>query len=382
MVGATSQLVLKWTFWGSLALVVYTYFGYAGWLYIRLLWREREVVKSPIEPHVSVVVAAHNEEAYIARKLKNILRDVDYPAEKIELIVVSDGSTDRTIEILRSDTDPRLKFIELSRRQGKPSALNSGMQSATGDVIVFTDARQLMEKSALRAMVSNFADPTVGCVSGHLLIGTAGKEREVDGEHFKWSIENKIREWEGCSGSMVGALGAFYGVRRELLADIPVDTILDDCFLPLTVVKRGSRVVFEPRARTWDDIGFDFRREFRRKVRTLTGNYQLVTLAPWLLTFSNPLLFEFFSHKIFRLLTPFALIAMFVSSVVLPGHVYTVAVAAQLIVYVLALFGMIAPRKGIMTRAAEVALTFVVLNVAAAMALVKFVGRRKPVWAR
>jgi len=363
-------------------MVFYTYFGYAAWLYVRLLWRKREVHKSPIEPRVSIVVAAHNEEAYISRKLNNILRDIDYPSEKIELIVVSDGSTDRTMNLLQAEPDPRLKSLALGQRQGKPAALNAGMQMASGDVIVFTDARQLMEKGALKAMVSNFADSTVGCVSGHLLIGTAGKEREVDGEHFKWSIENKIREWEGYSGSMVGALGAFYGIRCELLAEIPLDTILDDCFLPLTIVKRGSRVVFEPRARTWDDIGFDFRREFRRKVRTLTGNYQLVTLAPWLLTFSNPLLFEFFSHKILRLLTPFALIAMLVTSILLPGHVYSIAVAAQLTMYVLALFGTIAPRRGIMTRAAEVALTFVVLNIAAAMALVKFVGRRKPVWAR
>jgi cellulose synthase/poly-beta-1,6-N-acetylglucosamine synthase-like glycosyltransferase len=286
------------------------------------------------------------------------------------------------MDVLRAESDPRLKFLSQAERQGKPAALNAGMQLATGEIIVFTDARQLMEEGALRAMVANFADPTVGCVSGHLLIGTRGREREVDGEHFKWNIENKIREWEGFSGSMVGALGAFYSIRRELLADIPADTILDDCYLPFTIVRRGLRVVFEKRARTWDDINFDFRKEFQRKVRTLTGNYQLITIAPWLLSFSNPLLFEFFSHKILRLLTPFALIAMFISSLLVPGYMYTIAVALQVAVYVLALFGMVVPRRGILTRAAEVSLTFVVLNAAAGMALVKFVGRRKPVWAR
>jgi poly-beta-1,6-N-acetyl-D-glucosamine synthase len=260
--------------------------------------------------------------------------------------------------------------------------LNAGMQLASGNIIVFTDARQLMEEGALREMVANFADPTVGCVSGHLLMGTAGKAREVDGEHFKWSIENKIREWEGCSGSVVGALGAFYAVRRELLAEIPADTILDDCFLPFTIVRRGMRVMFETSARTWDDINFDFRKEFGRKVRTLTGNYQLVAIAPWLLTLSNPLLFEFVSHKLLRLIAPFALIAVLISSLLLSGYVYTITLTAIALLFALALMGTVVQRGGIVTRAAEVALTFVVLNAAAATALVNFVSRRKPVWAR
>jgi cellulose synthase/poly-beta-1,6-N-acetylglucosamine synthase-like glycosyltransferase len=382
LIGGTVQLGLKWLFWGSLALVLYTYFGYAVWLYVRLMWRKRTVQTAPIVPTISIVVAAHNEEVYLPRKLNNILQGVDYPPEKIELVVVSDGSTDRTMDVLRAERDPRVKHVALAERQGKPAALNAGMQVATGEIIVFTDARQLMEPGALRAMVANFADTTVGCVSGHLLMGTPGKEREVDGEHFKWSIENRIREWEGYSGSMVGALGAFYGVRRELLAEIPADTILDDCFLPFTIVRRGLRVVFENRARTWDDISFDFRKEFRRKVRTLTGNYQLITIAPWLLTPSNPLLFEFASHKLLRLLAPFALLAILISSLLLPGYLYTIALTIEMVILALALMGMVVRRGGIVTRAAEVALTFVVLNAAAAAALVNFVGRRKPVWAR
>lgn len=381
-IGGTGHTALRWVFWGSLILVTYTYIGYAVWLRVRSLWRKRAVRAAPICPTVSVVVAAHNEEQHLPRKLDNLLRRVDYPVDKIELIVVSDGSTDRSVAVLRAERDPRLKVVVLDEHQGKASALNAAVALATGDIIVFTDARQLMEVGALRAMVGNFADPTVGCVSGHLLMGSEGKERDVDGEHFKWSIENKIREWEGCTGSMVGALGAFYGVRRELLAQLPAGVILDDCFLPFTIVRRGLRAVFESRARTWDDMGFDFRKEFRRKVRTLTGNYQLISVAPWLLTPSNPLLFEFFSHKILRLFAPFALVAMFISSVLLPGYVYTAALILQVVVYALAAMGMFVPRGGLVTRAAEVALTFVVLNAAAGMALFNFVGRRKPVWAR
>lgn len=375
--------VMKIAFWVALAIVAYTYIGYAAWLYLRSLWRSRPVHKAAILPTVSIIVAAHNEEKYLPRKLKNLCTRIDYPADKMQIIVVSDGSTDATDKILADCKDSRLTVIKVPTREGKAAALNRAVPLATGEVLVFTDARQLMEVLALRQMVMNFADPTVGCVSGQLFLGSEdGVIAGPDGEHFKWSIENKIRELEGKTGSVVGALGAFYAVRRELRVEFPKGTILDDCYLPISIVRKGQRVVFEAEARVWDDISFDFRREFRRKVRTLTGNYQLLLMSPWLLGFSNPLLFEFVSHKLLRLLAPFALLLLFVASIVVPGPVYSAALLLQCLIYGLAVVGTLVPRRGVVTAIPEVALTFVVLNAAAAMALVNFITQKDEVWAR
>lgn len=372
---------MKWAFWISVALVAYTYFGYPLWLWVRMHWRARPLVAGAIEPSVSVIIAVHNGEKYIGRKLNNILTKWAYPPEKIEVLVVSDGSTDGTDAILRSQTDPRVQALFSSERQGKAAALNRAVPLAKGEIVVFTDVRQLVEPDGVRHIVSRFADPTVGCVSGQLMLGELTLTSHADGDAFKWAVENKTREWEGATNSVVGALGAFYAVRRELIVPIPPGTILDDCYVPLNVVRAGSRTVFEGEARAWDDIKPTFQQEFRRKVRTITGNYQLVRLMPWLLTWKNPVLFEFISHKLLRLIVPFAQGAIFVLSALIPGHFYHAIFIAQLVVFALALIGVFLREGGIVSRGAAIALTLVVLNVAAVVALLNFVRRKENVWA-
>jgi cellulose synthase/poly-beta-1,6-N-acetylglucosamine synthase-like glycosyltransferase len=198
-----------------------------------------------------------------------------------------------------------------------------------------------------------------------------------------WRIEKYIRELEAASGSVVGATGALYAVRRGLLTGLPEGTILDDVYIPLQVVRQGRRVVFEPRARAWDSPDLGGGLEFARKVRTLSGNYQLVQLMPWVLSGQNPLLLRFVSHKLLRLVVPFALAAMLISSLWLRAPLYRLALVLQLAFYGLALLALARLLKaGILGRAADAAATFVLLNTAAVIAFANFVVGRKAAWSR
>ncbi len=249
--------------------------------------------------------------------------------------------------------------------------------------MVFTDARQKIEPGALRLLVENFADPDVGCVSGELMLGDFHEGESSRGVGLYWRIEKQVREMEAASGSMVGATGALYAVRRELLTDLPAGTILDDVYLPMQVVRQGKRVVFDGRAHAWDipDLGAGF--EFSRKVRTLSGNYQLVQLAPWLLSPKNPIRFEFVSHKLARLAVPFALLALLFTSFALTGSFYRVALILQLVFYALSALALMGVDKGgALAWIADAPGTFVLLNGAAFMALVNFLARRRAVWTR
>jgi cellulose synthase/poly-beta-1,6-N-acetylglucosamine synthase-like glycosyltransferase len=374
---------MRWLFWGSAFLVAYTYLGYMGWLWLQSLIWPWPVLRSRQEPYVSVVMVVRNEERWLERKMQNLLQ-LDYPQELYQVVVVSDGSTDSTESILRRyASDPRVRVLMNQLSRGKASGLNDAIALAAGDVVVFTDARQQIEHGAIRALMENFADPHVGCVSGALMLGDPGLGEAGQGMGMYWRIEKEIRELESESGSVVGATGALYAVRRELLVPVPEGTILDDVYIPMQVVRQQKRVVFEPLAKAWDipDLGSGM--EFARKVRTLSGNYQLVQLAPWILSGSNPVLWRFLSHKLLRLAVPFALAAMLAASLWLSAPLYRMALVLQLCFYALALMAFARlPKQGLIGRAADAAGTFVLLNTAAVVAFANFVAGRKAAWSR
>jgi poly-beta-1,6-N-acetyl-D-glucosamine synthase len=374
---------MRWIFWGATLVIAYTYLGYAGWLWVRAQLSPWPVRRAPEEPGVSVVMVVRNEEQVLESKLRNLL-DLDYPPESCQIVVVSDGSTDRTEAILREHgNNPRMHVVMNQLPRGKASGLNDALEWVQGEIVVFTDARQKIEPGAVRILLENFADPEVGCVSGELMLGdpTAGETRQ--GMGLYWRFEKSIRELEAASGSVVGATGALYAVRRGLLTGLPEGTILDDVYIPLQVVRQGRRVVFEPRARAWDSPDLGGGLEFARKVRTLSGNYQLVQLMPWVLSSHNPVLLRFVSHKLLRLVVPFALTAILISSLWLRAPLYRVALVLQLAFYGLALLALARWLKaGIVGRAADVAATFVLLNTAAVIAFANFVVGRKAAWSR
>jgi len=373
---------MKWLFWGSVALIAYTYAGYPWWLWLRGALCPWPVRRGKSDPFVSIVMVVQNEGRVLAGKIDNVL-DLDYPPERLQIVVVSDGSTDNTENILHEYAqDPRVQVLLNELSKGKASGLNDAMEIAQGEIVIFTDARQKLEQGSLRALLADFADPLVGCVSGELMLGDPGQGEAGRGMGVYWRLEKRIRELESCSGSVVGATGAFYGVRRDLLEPIPRETLLDDVLIPMQIVRSGKRVVFEPEARAWDVADQGSEREFARKVRTLSGNYQLLQLAPWLLGRDNPIRFEFVSHKLLRLLVPFGLLFCLCGSVFLPGPFFRIALAAQMIFYALSLVGMAGIKSGLFYRLGDAAYTFVLLNTAALVAFANFVSGRKAAWTR
>jgi len=379
---------IKYIFWFAAALVGYSYLGYPVWLWLRSRWSPRPVRRgsstSASAPTVSAVMVVRNEEATIARKLDNLLT-LDYPAEKLDVVVVSDGSSDRTPAILADYArNPRVQTSLKQLSQGKAAGLNDAIQLATGDVLLFTDSRQQIESGALRLLIENFADPDVGAASGELMLGDPTSGETGKGMGLYWRVEKKVRELESASGSVPGATGAIYCARRSLLmsSPLPEGTILDDVLLPMQVVRQGSRVIFDSRARAWDSPDLGEGREFSRKVRTLSGNYQLLQIAPWLLSSRNAIRFEFVSHKLSRLAVPFALLALLGASMFLPSPFYRAALVAQIAFYALSLAAVAGVKIGPLSRIADPARTFVVLNSAAMVAFVNFVTGRKAVWVR
>jgi cellulose synthase/poly-beta-1,6-N-acetylglucosamine synthase-like glycosyltransferase len=300
-----------------------------------------------------------------------------------------DGDSDRfgrvggTEAILQDWTQRgEIRSILLPEHAGKAMGLNRAIPEARGEVVLFTDVRQVIDAGAVRLLMENFADPQVGCASGELMLGSPEDGESAHGMGLYWRVEKKVRELESESGSTIGATGAIYAARRALLTELPADLILDDVFHPMSVVRQGFRVVFDPRAKAWDNPNLGSGREFWRKVRTLSGNYQLVQAAPWLLSWENPVLGDFVSHKLLRLLVPFALVGVLMSAAWIRGPFFDACLAAQLVFYALSLLALMHARMGIVGRVADVALTFVILNTAALVAFRNFVLGRKTVWGR
>lgn len=373
---------MTWVFWGAVCAIAYAYLGYAALLWIRSRWPSRPVKKGACVPSISIVLIARNEADVLEQKLRNLL-GLNYPADLREIIVVSDGSTDDTNRIL-SDFAwvSRLQIILKNQPRGKAAGLNDAVEAAHGEIVVFTDARQEIEADAVRLLLENFADPQVGCCSGELMLGDPNSGEAASGLGLYWKIEKNIRQMESVFGSVVGATGALYAVRRSLLVKLPPETILDDVYIPMHVLRQGCRVTHESRARVWDRSDLGREREFSRKVRTLSGNYQLLRLAPWLLSRANPARFSLVSHKLVRLFVPFALLALLVASLVLPGPIYRAALILQLAFYGLSLWAWLRPKRGPAGGIADAAFTLALFNTAAVVAFTNFVTGRKAVWLR
>lgn len=360
-------------FWLSLAVVVYAYIGYAVLLALLARFRSLPVMAAPIQLSVSIILAAHNEEANLPRKLASLF-SLEYPQDRLQIVVASDGSTDRTNAILEEHR-PRVTSIFLPNPEGKASALNQAVFAASGEILIFMDARQSVDPDSVRRLVACFADPQIGAVSGELHLETVDGKPSSEALGIYWKIEKAVRKLESATGSVVGATGALYAMRRELFVPLPAGTLLDDVLTPMQVVRAGKRVLFLETAVARDRLFSEPGKEFGRKVRTLTGNYQLLQLAPWLLSPRNPLLFRLISHKLLRLAVPFLLVIMLVASAAAPGLIYRIALTLQLLLYSLALGGALW-ESGRRWRAISIAYTFAMLNLAAAVAFYNFLRGR------
>ena len=337
---------MRTIFWLSVAIVAYVYVGYpvllAAWS--RLVRRSPSRV--PIDevtswPSISIVLAARNEAARLPARLANLLT-IPYHGRR-EIIVVSDGSTDDTAEVVRKFRDT-VRLVEVPAG-GKPLALNAGVAVATGELLVFADARQEFSTDALQHLAANFADPQVGGVTGELVLDaeqTTVDSTVGDGVGLYWRYEKWLRRHESNVWSTLGATGAIYALRRELWQPLPAETLLDDVLAPMRVVLGGHRIVFEDAARAFDRASVDAEAESRRKVRTLAGNYQILTQEPRLVApIANPVWVQYMSHKVGRLLVPWALLGSLFGSAALmfDGWLFACAFGVQALFYLLAAYG-------------------------------------------
>lgn len=369
------------TFWIAIVLLGYTYVGYPllAWTMARL--RPRVILRRSHEPSVTLIVVARDGERWIDDKLANCLT-LDYPHDQLKVVLVSDGSRDATVARALAFESPRVHVIECGEHRGKAACLNDAVAHASGDILVFTDVRQRLDRSAVRNIVKNFADETVGAVSGELMLDPDRANGFAGGMDLYWRYEKAIRINESRFASSVGVTGAIYAMRHECWQPIPDNTVLDDVLIPMNVVCSNRRVVFDRSAIAYDVPSASARRERRRKIRTIAGNYQLLQLKPGVLNpFRNPIWLQFVSHKLLRLVVPFLLLAALAANVQLASDspFYRFLLVAQLALYAAAATGILLPRAQRL-RLIRVPATFVLLNWFAVLGLLSFArhGRRQP----
>jgi cellulose synthase/poly-beta-1,6-N-acetylglucosamine synthase-like glycosyltransferase len=343
---------MSFIFWTNLVLIAFCYIGYPLLLWVITRLYSQPVRKARLEAGVSVVIAVWNEADVIEGKLNNLV-SLHYPTGDCEILIGSDGSSDQTNEIVdrfvqnyrktepENMTLPAIQFFSFPERRGKMAVLNDLLGAAQQDIVVFTDARQIIAPDAIRQLVDNFSDPAVGCVSGELTFRTKDGAT-ARGINLYWTYEKFMRRLESAIHSMLGATGAIYAIRRNLFTPLPPNAVLDDMITPLRIIARGYPAVFDgsaspPLMKPADNP----REESRRKGRTLYGNYQIFSMMPQVFNpFASPIALQMFSHKLLRVLVPFLLMAVFVSNIFLASDpFYAVLLVLQTIFYALALTG-------------------------------------------
>ncbi len=339
-------------FWFSFFFIIFTYIGYPAFLYVLSRVSPKPVNRREVcfFPFVSIIIAAKNEAHGIEKRLKNLIIQ-DYPDDKYEIIIVSDGSTDETDNIVENfisclpDKQTSIFVYTYVPSKGKPTALNTGVKHARGDIVVFTDARQEFAQNTVSLLVRNFTDPTIGAVSGELIFLQKNDSKIKAQMGAYWKYEKTIRKLESLTGSVVGATGAVYAIRKSLYQPLPEDTILDDVLTPMNINMQGFRIIFDGQAMAYDTISQDIGDEWKRKVRTLAGNWQLISLRKdFLNPQKNKLFFRFCSHKLARLVVPLFLIFLLMSSALQQGILWWVVTSVQLFVYILAVAAYLFPR--------------------------------------
>jgi len=367
----------------SMGTCLYVYFGYPLLLWLVSRFQSRPVGRRPITPPVTLVIAAFNEEAIIAAKLENSLA-LDYPSEELEIVVVSDGSTDSTDEIVRGFAHAGVHLVSRPR-EGKLRALSAGVDRAGGDIVILTDANSFLEPDSLALLVENFADPEVGGVCGNKkYLSADGGDSTAEGEGLYWRYDKWQKKLESSIGSIFAADGAFYAVRKDLFVPVDDPAQADDIAISARVVLQGFRLLYEPAAVAWEEAPREGRKEFRRKIRVVNHTVRaLLGLRGGLWT-SGFYSLELLSHKLVRYFVPFTLIALLITNLILiDEHLLFVAfLVAQLLFYLLAIVGLLlrGHRLG-QVRLLSVPYFFTLVNGAALLGMLSVCkGERRATW--
>jgi cellulose synthase/poly-beta-1,6-N-acetylglucosamine synthase-like glycosyltransferase len=388
-------LAAKIAFWTCALLTAHTYVLYPVVLFVayaiaqirrdmHYLVGRRDRRRPTLDPRdlpaVSLVVPAYNEDAHLADKLANI-RALDYPCDKLQVVFVSDGSTDGTNDILHGIRDDNVAVVLLPERRGKPYALNAGVQRAVHDIVVLCDAATVFERDALQNLVRHFCDPTVGVVCGALRFQSNLESQRTEGTY--WRYEGMLRLMEGRLGATLTASGAMYALRRACFRPLGTDDIIDDFVLPMYARALGYRVLYDPEAMATEFAASSVKGEFTRRVRISVGSF--FALRAFLRVPLGPMTsFAFLSHKLLRWVLPFLMIGMLVSNIVLAGEAfYRLLLAGQLAFYTWAAAGFLFRRPLTRVRFGLLGYFLVAMHVAYLVGFIRFMRRRQEgLWQR
>ncbi|MFV0442640.1 MAG: glycosyltransferase family 2 protein [Planctomycetaceae bacterium] len=376
---------MLWMYWLSIAGLAYIYVGYPllVWLFARL--RRRPIPRPHWSESVSVVIAGYNEGRRLAAKLDSLFAST--AADHIvEVLIGSDGSDDDTADVLARYGDSRVRLVQFSERRGKPAVLNDVVPQCQGDVVILTDARQMLDRDGIARLASRLADPLIGVVSGELMFRTdAGDTAAAKGMGAYWAYEKWIRKSEGRFRSVPGATGAFYALRPRLFRPVPENTLLDDVVIPMQAVEQGFRCVLEEGAIAWDTPSQSTQQEAVRKRRTIAGAAQLIVNQPrWLLPWKNPIWWEFVSHKLLRLTSPVLLLTALASNIALATSLsYQLLLGGQFLFYLAAALAWGLSLRGKKLPLLGTVLMFVSMNLTTVLALWDACrGRFRATWQR
>lgn len=366
--------------WSSVCLIAFSYFGYPVILsFLVMISRGAQQAKKEIEPSVTLVIPAHNEEKAIEGKIKNAL-SLEYPKEKIEILLILDGCTDRTKQIAENFSVRNLRTIEQKPRKGKMAALNLAVSQAHGEIIVFTDANSIYEKDAIRKLVRNFTDEKIGCVCGELKYQNESLVGE--GEDLYWKYEKFIKTKESQLRSLLVVNGSIYAIRKELFEPVE-ETLADDFVVPMIIAKKRYGLVYEPEAITLEKTAGSTKQGINQKARIISQGLKASFAVGTVIFSSGPLrIFQFLFHKFIRWLAPLFLVIIFAANLfLLSSTFYKITFFGQVLFYSFALFGYLLEERGIKIKIFKVPLYFCVVNLSSAIGLAKFLtGGIKGTW--
>lgn len=366
--------------WCAFALVAYTYLGYPLVVWALARWFGREPERGTALPKVTLLIAAHNEAAVIGAKLDNSLA-LDYPADRLEIMVVADGCVDETCQVVQSYADRGVILVRQEPRQGKVSALNRGVPLAEGEVVVCSDANAMYRPDAIKKLVRHFADPKVGMVAGEKRI--LGDSGPAAGEGLYWRYEGFLKRMDSKLSSAMGATGEIFAMRKSLWRSVPADSIIEDFVISMGLVRDGHRVVYDPEAISEETASPSVEEEFKRKVRITAGGWQaVVRLWPLLSPTYGLVSFQYVSHRVLRwIVVPLLLPVMLAANGVLAmqSSAYALLLALHLGFYALAIGGYALQRRGIRWKLFYVPFYFGFLNGSALLGAWRYFTHTQPV---
>ncbi len=368
------MFIYQLLFWLASGLIFYTFFGYLMIIDVLTHYVYNRVIQEPITPQVTLLIAAYNEEMVIHHKIENSLA-LSYPADLLDIVIVTDGSDDKTVQVVQGYQDQGIILSHQAERQGKLAAIQRVMPSITSEIVVFSDANTMLNAEAIRAIVCNFADPHVGAVAG---------EKQVlgGGDGLYWRYESFLKRCDSKLSSVMGAAGELFAIRRELFQAPEPDTILEDFVISLKLVATGWRVIYEPKAIAQEPPLTSLAGDWQRRVRNAAGGFQAMQRLPALF---NPALgwvvWQYVSHRVLRWAgAPFLLIFVYLSNLLLLNHpFYRLTWIAQTVFYLLACIGYHLSRKGFQTGLLYVIFYFCFVNSAVIVGFWRYLTKTQPV---